>query len=189
MPPWGGQQLDERPLPPDPAFPGDRDRRGHHRPRRPGLAGRGPPRPHPARPDRGRQGPAGDRAALGPDAPAPGAWPPGRPDDRAEHRRLRLVGPQGQGVRPADLAHPRRPHPRRGAGLCQHAGLRGRGPRPRPRARAGVPGEGLHRPEMVLPPRPDERPRGHEDGTSPWSAPCARPWATTTTSCSTAGRA
>ena len=56
-------------------------------------------------------------------------------------------------------------------------------------ARAGVPGEGLHRPEMVLPPWPDERPRGHEDRTSPWSAPCARPWATTTTSCSTAGRA
>ena len=63
--------------------------------------------------DHRRQGPAGDRMAVGPDAPPAGSRPPGPCDDRHFGGRLRALGPQGQGVRAADLAHPGRPDPRR----------------------------------------------------------------------------
>ena len=171
--PWatGGEQLDDHRFRLVAALPGDRDRRGHHRPCRPGMARSRPARPHPARPDRGRQGPARHRAALGPDAPPPGPRPPGRRHDRTERGRLRALGHQGPGVRPADLAPPRRTHANRGARLCQHAGLRGRGSRQGARAGAALPGDGLHRTEMVLPTRTDERPRRHREERRPGPHP------------------
>ena len=67
-----------RPASPHPVFLEIAHRRGRRRHRRPALARRGAPCRDPAREDRRRPGPAGDRAALGPDAPPPGPRPPGR---------------------------------------------------------------------------------------------------------------
>ena len=81
----------------DAVLPRDPHRRGRRRHRRPALAGGRASVKTQLAADRRRQGPARDRAALGPDAPHPGAWPPGRPDGGDLGRRLRALGHQGQG--------------------------------------------------------------------------------------------
>ena len=71
---------------------------------------------------------------------------------------VRALGHQGAGLRPADLAHPRRPDANRGAGLRQSMLGYAVEDLGRVRERAVIYKEHrLHRAEMVLPPRADER--------------------------------
>src|SRR5271156_7062468 len=143
-------------------FPRNPYRRRRDRDRGARLAGGFAFDPGPTRFHHHGQGPARDRAALGSDAPPASSWSPGPHDDRHFGRGLRALGPQGQGIRTADLADPGWGDPRQRPRLRFDARLRGRGHGPREGTRARLPGERLYRAEMVHPPRPDERPRGHE---------------------------